>query len=336
MQVSMGMYILASKKIDNSEFERRMTEHAKWLKNSEEGERADFHDIDLSELDLSGRDFSYADMRGVNLMNSNLAGANLSYANLWEADLHNANLKGATVDGTIFMSANLTRAVLDECKGESTRFSLVCMWECSIKNAYLKKASFFDSKICDCDFSGSNLERAFFVGADFDDSVFENTWLCDAFLDSADRTYWTNFANSDMTGVSALGVDFNPANLKGVKGLYRPSFCPEEGSFIAWKKCRDGKIVKLLIPEHAERKGYSIDSCRASEAVVLEIYDKEGNSVDEAVSRLDPDFKYTKGKTVVPKPLDPNKNGDVTGVYFVLSRADAEAIRDLKDSEEDD
>jgi hypothetical protein len=260
----------------------------------------------------------------------------LSYANLWEADLHNAKLKGATVDGTNFMSANLTRAVLDECKGESTRFSLVCMWECSIKNACLKKASFFDSKICDCDFSGSNLERAFFVGADFDDSVFENTRLCDAFLDSADRTYWTNFANSDMTGVSALGVDFNPANLKGVKGLYRPSFCPEEGSFIAWKKCRDGKIVKLLIPEHAERKGYSIDSCRASEAVVLEIYAKEGNSVDEAVSRLDPDFKYTKGKTVAPKPLDPNKNGDVTGVYFVLSRADAEAIPDLKDSEEDD
>lgn len=68
-----------------------------------------------------------------------------------------------------------------------------------------------------------------------------------------------------------------------------------EGSFIAWKKCREGKIVKLLIPEYAERKGNSVYNCRVSEAVVMEIYDKYGNSAVEAVSRYNKEFKYVKG-----------------------------------------
>ncbi len=72
MEVSMGMTILSQKKIERSEFDRRMEEHAKWLKNDKEGQRADFSDFDLSSMDLSGMDFSYAEMRGVNLSNANL------------------------------------------------------------------------------------------------------------------------------------------------------------------------------------------------------------------------------------------------------------------------
>ena len=47
------------------------------------------------------------------------------------------------------------------------------------------------------------------------------------------------------------------------------------------------------------------------------------------------EFKYTKGATVVPKLLDPKRNGDVSGIYFVLSRAEAEAIQDKKEEDED-
>ncbi len=65
MQISMGFNVLSQKKIDKAEFNRRMEEHAKWLKNKGEGQRADFSDVDLSEMDLSGIDFSHAEMKGV-------------------------------------------------------------------------------------------------------------------------------------------------------------------------------------------------------------------------------------------------------------------------------
>ncbi len=335
MQISMGMTILSQKRIERSEFDRRMEEHAKWLKNNEEGKRADFSDVDLSEMDLSGMDFSYADMTGVNLGSSNLTGANLSNANFWGAYMHNADLTRAVIDGTTFYNVNLTLSKLNECKGEKACFSFSCMWDCEIKNAVLKKANFFAAEICNCDFSGSDLEEARFCCADFDDSTFEDTRLCNADFDFARRTYWTDFTNSDMTGLSTADIDLDPDNLKGVKGLHMPIFCPEEGAFIAWKKCREGKIVKLLIPEHAERKGNTLHSCRASEAVVLDIFDKEGNSVDEAVSRVDKEFKYIKGTNVIAKELDPKRHGDVSGIYFELSRAEAEALAD-KDEDEDD
>lgn len=108
-----------------------------------------------------------------------------------------------------------------------------------------------------------------------------------------------------------------------------------EGSFIAWKKCREGKIVKLLIPEYAERKGNSVYNCRVSEAVVMEIYDKYGNSAVEAVSRYNKEFKYVKGAKVIAEKLDPKRFSDVLGIYFVFSRADAEAIHDREEAEED-
>lgn len=336
MQISMGFNVLSQKKIDKAEFDRRMEEHAKWLKNKEEGQRADFSDVDLSEMDLSGMDFSHAEMKGVNLRGANLTGANLSYANLWEAYLHNVDLTRATIEGTVFYNANLTLSKLNECKGDMARFTFVCMWDCEIKNASLMKANFLEAEICNCNFTGSNLEGACFACADFDDATFVNTRLCNAAFDFAKRTYWTDFANSDMTGLSTADVDFDSNNLKGVKGLHMPMFCPEEGSFIAWKKCRDGKVVKLLIPENAERKGNTLYSCRASEAVVLDIYDREGNTVEEAISRCDKEFKYTKGATVVPNVINPERNGDVSGIYFVLSRAEAEAIQDKEENEEED
>ena len=336
MQISMGMRALSLKKIEKAEFDRRMEEHAKWLANHEEGSCADFSGLDLSGMDLSGKDLSYAKMEKVFLRQANFKGANLSHANFWGAYLHNSNLTGAVLDGTFFINTDLTLAKLDECKGERTRFTFSCMWECTIKNAHLKKADFFEAKVCDCGFDNSDLEEACFAAADFDNASFAGTNLRNADFNYAKRTYWSDFTNADMTGLSTADVDFDPKKLKGVKGLRMHMFCPEEGSFIAWDKCRDGKLVKLLIPEHAKRSGNTVYNCRASEAVVLDIFDKDGNSTDEAVNRWDKEFKYTKGKTVFSKESDPDHTGDVSGIYFVLSRADAEVLRDCEEGEEDD
>ena len=334
MEISIGMNVLMQKKIEKAEFDRIMEEHSLWLKDKEKGKRADLKDRDLSELDLSGMDFSYADMEGVNLMNAKLVGANLSHAFLRQAYLHKVDMTGATIEGAEFSDSDITLAILSDCKGNGARFDYACMWDCQIKNATLQKSSFFGAQICNCNFAGSDLEKSCFVCADFDDSRFVNTNLKDADLCFADRTYWTDFANSDMTGIRADDVDLNPENIKGVKGLYMPLFCPEVGAFTAWKKCREGKVVKLLIPEHAKRQGNTLHSCRASEAEVLEIYDADGNTSDEAISISDENFKYVKGETVKPNNVDPKHVGDKSGIYFVLSREETKFFEEK--SKDDD
>jgi hypothetical protein len=100
--------------------------------------------------------------------------------------------------------------------------------------------------------------------------------------------------------------------------------CPEEGAFIAWKKCDKGILVKLLIPEDAQRSSATSRKCRASKAIVLEII-----GADEAFSEHDPSFRYCKGATVAPtEPFDNDRwNECGTGIHFFITRAEAEAYQ---------
>ena len=327
----MGMTFLSQKKIEKDEFDRIIKDHNEWLENKSTGKRADLRDIDLSEMDLSGIDLSYADLQGANLRGTKFIGANLSNANLFQAFLHGADMSKAIIDEANLTNANLTRAGLNECSGRKARFAFSCLWDCDFKNAVLPGAFFFEAGVCDCDFTGSDLEETSYIHADLDNSVFEDTNLKNADFDYARRVFWSSFKNADMTGASVVDVDLDPDKLVGVKGLYIPLYCPEEGPFIAWKKCREGKVVKLRIPEHAKRKGNSIYSLRASEAEVLEIFDRDGNSVDEAVSIFDEELKYIKGTTVYPKKVDSKYYGNVTGIYFVLSRAETEMYKEKEE-----
>ena len=92
--------------------------------------------------------------------------------------------------------------------------------------------------------------------------------------------------------------------------------CPEEGSFIAFKKC-DGKVVKLLIPEDAKRSSATTYKCRASKATCLEI---EGG-LQEIASDHDYTFIYRVGGTIEVSDFDENRwNECSTGIHFFMSR----------------
>lgn len=45
-------------------------------------------------------------------------------------------------------------------------------------------------------------------------------------------------------------------------------------------------------------------------------------------------MKYIKGTTVYPKKVDLKYYGNVTGIYFVLSRAETEMYKDKEENEE--
>ena len=72
--------------------------HAKWLRDEEDGERANLSGANLSEAELKGANLEEANLEGANLEGANLEWANLKRANLNEAILEEANLEDANFD----------------------------------------------------------------------------------------------------------------------------------------------------------------------------------------------------------------------------------------------
>ena len=96
--------------------------------------------------------------------------------------------------------------------------------------------------------------------------------------------------------------------------------CPEEGAFIAWKKCENNVIVKLLIPEDAKRSSATTRKCRASKAIVLEVIGAE-----KGVSYEDADFVYEVGKEMTPDSFDDDRWNECShGIHFFITREEAE------------
>lgn len=86
-------------------------------------------------------------------------------------------------------------------------------------------------------------------------------------------------------------------------------------------------IVKLLIPADAQRSNGTGRKCRASKARVLDLQDKQGNSLPPdttAYSGHDTDFTYQKGKTVHVEDFDTNRWKECApGIHFFITRIEA-------------
>ena len=86
-------------------------------------------------------------------------------------------------------------------------------------------------------------------------------------------------------------------------------------------------IVKLLIPSDAQRSNATGRKCRASKARVLDLQDKQGNSLPPdttAYSGHDTDFTYKQGETVHVEDFDTNRWNECTpGIHFFITRIEA-------------
>ena len=101
----------------------------------------------------------------------------------------------------------------------------------------------------------ANLSNANLIGADLNGADLNYTNLTGAILESAD------LREANLTGAS-----LSNAKLKGVYADETTAFfhlqCPKEGSYIAYKKCQEDRIVKLFIPEDAKRSSATSRKCR--------------------------------------------------------------------------
>jgi len=244
----------------------------------------------------------------------------------------------------------LTKAILDDAQMSGIHLIHSCLEEASMQFAILQGSILWDSKftganlkgavltgaqLCDCCFEEANLDGADLYASDLDYASFKKASLRGARIDSVRWTYYANFTEADVTGTDFSGCELCENSFKGATGFHPHMRCPEEGSFIAWKKCRDNHIVKLLIPENAQRTGAIVYCCRASEAVVLDIRDEDNEPCEAAVSCADGDFIYRTGETVYPKEaFDSHLLADGSGIHFFLTRTEAEQFKFRTDDDE--
>ena len=154
-----------------------------------------------------------------------------------------------------------------------------------------------------------------------------NAILSYADLRHADLSY-TNLLGADLRGANLRGVNLRYSNLEGIKTdintIGYSLACPEEGSFIGYKKA-NGCIVKLLILENSKRSSATTVKCRCDKAKVLEIKEIEtGRKVKRVSSNYDFDFIYEVGKVVTVDDFDEDRWSECsTGIHFFMNKENA-------------
>ena len=244
------------------------------------------------KLDLSNTDLINTNLESVDLSYSDLEGANLSYTNLRNVDLRCANLTNSNLSCANLKYANLTNSNL----------SCADLTNANLRNAYLEYADLKNTDVSCADLTNANLYEANLKGANL---------------------YEANLSNANLSC-----ADLTNAKLENIKYNYLTSFfatqCPEEGSFIGFKKA-NGKIVKLLITEDSLRSSATSRKCRCSKAKVLSITSLDGKkSFDKIESNYDEKFIYEVGKIVEVKDFDKNSWSECsTGIHFFITREEA-------------
>ena len=250
-----------------------------------------------------------ADLRSADLRSADLRSADLSDADLSDADLHGANLRSADLSAANLRCADLSDADLSD--------------------ADLSAADLRCANLRDADLSAADLRCADLRSADLSDADLSAADLHGANLRSADLSA-ANLRSADLSAADLRGANLHGANLSELT-VAQTSILPDEGDIIGWKKAitLDGApiIVKLLIPADAQRSNATGRKCRASTARVLDLQDKQGNSLPPdttAYSSYDPDFTYQKGETVHVEDFDTNRWEECApGIHFFITRIEA-------------
>ena len=224
------------------------------------------------------------------------------YDCLHDADLRYADLRGANLHGA-------------------------CLYDADLRDAYLGHADLSDAYL-----GGANLH-----GADLGHADLSDANLSDADLSHADLSD-ANLSDADLSGADLRYADLSHADLSDANhvqlSIAKTSILPDEGDIIGWKKAwtddtmpPKSVIVKLLIPADAQRSNATGRKCRASKARVLDLQDKQGNSLPPdttAYSGHDTDFTYKKGETIHVENFDTNRWKECApGIHFFITRIEA-------------
>jgi hypothetical protein len=213
-------------------------------------------------------------------------------------DLHTNFLSRAYLSGVYLPYANLSYA--------------------DLSYANLSYADLSYANLSYANLSGTNFYHANLSGANLSYANLSETNFYHANLSGANLSY-ANLCNANLSGTNFYHADLSDIKIDNETIGYF-SVCPEEGSYIAWKKCKYNVLVKLLIPETALRSSSTSRKCRASEAVVLEVI-----GTDIAYSNYDETFTYKAGDTVRADGFSTNRWSECSnGIHHFMTKKEAE------------
>ena len=177
--------------------------------------------------------------------------------------------------------------------------------------ADLRGAFLWGADLRGADLRGAILRDADLRGADLRDADLRDADLHDAILRDA-----------DLRGADLRDADLRGADLRGAKNINIPLACPSEGSFIAWKKCYAGRLVKLFIYKDSKRSSATTNKCRTDKAKVISIVDIDtGKMCKDAISTYDKTFIYRVGEIVSVEDFDENRfNECAPGIHFFIDK----------------
>ena len=203
------------------------------------------------------------------------------------------------------------------------------------KSADLRDADLRGADLRDADLNYADLSCADLRGADLRGADLNCADLRDADLSCADLRdvdlRGADLRDADLRGADLRGADLSGADLSGAEGKELNDIkkyfwiIPEEGSFIAWKKCRDA-IVKIEIPANAKRTSNLLNrKCRAEFVKVIEIKNTEGKKIEKAFGLCDSKLLYEVGNITKADSFDDDFTIDCShGIHFFLTRKEAE------------
>ena len=159
-----------------------------------------------------------------------------------------------------------------------------CLCGANLHGADLSYACLHGADLRGADLHGANLCGANLHGANLCDADLRHADLCDACLHGAD------LRGADLHGANLCDADLCHADLRDANhvelSIAKTSILPDESDIIGWKKAYVDDtmppkpvIVKLLIPADVQRSNGTGRKCRASTARVLDLQDKQGNSL---------------------------------------------------------
>ena len=176
------------------------------------------------------------------------------------------------------------------------------------------------------DLSGADLSGANLYGADLSEANLSRADLSRAYLSGAYLSR-ANLYRADLSGANLYRADLSRAEIEiDLLNKFFPICCPEYGSFIAWKKCKNETIVKLEVLDNAKRSSAYSRKCRCSAAKVLAIENIDGTpyAAKTVSSQRDKNFTYTVGEIVKVDDFDEDRRNECsTGIHFFITRQEA-------------
>lgn len=201
-----------------------------------------------------------------------------------------------------------------------------------MSNCILEDATFVACKIKYLYFSHCNFAYSLFVNCILSNNEFYNDNL------SSCKFTESNLEKCSFENVNLSGANIEKCELRNIITDNRTSFynlqCPEEGSFIGFKKayiidenyCEIPVIVKLEITEDSLRSSANSRKCRCSKAKVLSISYLDGTECNDKIanSAYDSSFTYKVGETLEIGNFNKDRwNECASGIHFFITREEA-------------